>query len=267
MKHHLCLYGDDSDLRDHDLTGIDWVITEWYAPGLAQAKAEYPDCTFLMYRPLCGIHGEGSYGSGWGYDDYPDILANHPDWFAYDEIAGTRVMHKHGWYLMDLTRKGFRDHLAGYIMAKLATYPEFSGVFLDCAFDALNPVLYVREGTKDQANISDYAQMFPAASRLTIQGINCFKICLPEAHVAYCDGTMIEGFVHAAWNPDSLICGPDRWAQDVGRLKAMVAAGKIVLLQPGGPGGPNDEVHRKMSESGGILYGNANTSYCYNLPT
>lgn len=264
MKKHLVLYGDNADLRYRDLTDVDLVDTEWYCLGLAQAKAQYPNVTFLMYRPLCGIRSQ--YGATYGYDDYPEVLL-HSGAFVYDEVTGDKVTHRDGWCLMDLTDQWWRDHLAAYIAGKLAAHPEFSGVFLDCSFASINPILYFRDGTQEQAVITKYAKFFPLASAMTIQAISCFKICLPEAHVAYCNGAMIEGFTHAEWEADSLICTKARWEQDTARLTALVTANKIALLQPGNikGGGPNDEIHRKIAETGGMIYGDQNTSYCFNL--
>lgn len=274
IKRHICIYGASDFLKkQQDMIARNYglLITEyWKHDEVRQIKTRNPAIKVFFYRDLIGMFND--------YQDYP-VASAHPDWFVCDLNTGNRIQRRtFGWYLMDITNQDFRNALVGFIKSKIINHPEFDGVFLDDATQAINPDLYTVEGLND-ARIPQFERHFHEAyragliafihqlkqeigSKLVILNTDGGKDIIDPA-----DGVMFEGFVHGSWQKKEYQKSFAAWKVDIARLHDLVATDKLVLVESGSRGlmkelGPS----YRFAVSSYLLCAGPKTSFHYDAP-
>lgn len=236
--------------------------------GFEKIKALNPNVTMVGYRDIMAMHT-------W-YEDWSEVNS-HEDWFLHD-VNGNRVMSAgYGWYAMDVGNAGWRSHYADFVKAKLAAYPMVDGIFADDVWDAryldwgmlsvplADIPLAVR--TNWNSNMAGMIQYVKNALGDKLLIINTAEY--NGDFLQYCDGQMIEGFVHASW--EGLYDYSQDPIYDIGILERLSASGKIVMANSGAniPENPStsdiEQTHKVMLYclSGFLLghSGNANFGF------
>jgi hypothetical protein len=238
-----------------------------YTVGFEKIKALNPNVIMVGYKCIFGMWPE--------FEDWAEVNA-HEDWFLHD-IYGNRLITNYGWYAMDVGNSGWREHYANFVKAKLSTYPMVDGIFADNAWEARTllrdpwtvPVSQVPSSIHDNwnANMAGMIQYVKNALGNKLLVINS-----NEDHgyfLQYCDGQMLEGFMHGAWS--GLYDYPDDPFSWISPLEVLSATGKIVMAHSGAniPQNPSasevEQTHKVMLYclSGFLLgySGNANFGF------
>lgn len=122
----LVAYGVDSpmsqDLVVH-MAKFDMVDTGFeVGPDVEKIKALNPAVKIIGYKDAIAMDPM--------MDDWDEVNA-HEDWFLHD-LNGNRLQLNvsNGWYCMDISNQGWRQHYADYVKGKIDLY-GFDGVFAD----------------------------------------------------------------------------------------------------------------------------------------
>lgn len=243
IKRHITIYGS-SNLLKTDLESIaknyHIVITEWWKyEDVAKLKKLNPNIIVLFYRDLNGVLQS--------YDDWKE-LAKNPKWFVRDKITDKPLVHKrYGWYLMDLTNPGFRQHLQHYIQKKLEAYTFFDGVFLDDTQAKINPDDFRPEGMTNNTsasfdpqytseyreNVSTFLKQLKLDVKNKLIIINSDD---KSEFIQHVDGLMYEGFVHGPWQKSDRYSTAVAWQADMQRLSDLNKTNKMILIHSGSEG-------------------------------
>jgi hypothetical protein len=233
-------------------TNYDLVILQnYHADRAPNIKSLNPNVRVLFYH---FAHGTWNWQENWG-----EINA-HESWFMHDP-SGQRTRsadpNDGGIYLMDIRNPEFRAYQIQYIMKFVDTY-GFDGLLWDGPPGALTGLAELDPGpdpsaaaTWHQDALTFLHEMKQAlGSKLLITNSTMtFDSGIPGADdsdfLAYVDGTVMEGFVHAPWEPYTDV--PDStwgWAQKI--AKRNLSAGKYLFAVSGINlnGAPNDQVYR-----------------------
>jgi hypothetical protein len=272
FKRHLAIYGD-SDLLirfpKQIAEGYQLLVTEWWQARYAQKIKEYnPSIRILFYRDAIGVRTD--------YDDWKSIQKEQ-NWFLRDHVTNQRIQHKaFGWYLMDISHSGFRDHLCGYLQGKLKEFPVFDGVFLDDVFQKLPESKFRQESDQAPFVLNDpgYEKKYKDSMAALLTQI---KAAIGEKKmmintdggpdwVLVSDGVMFEGFIHGSWQPPDFTIDTDQWLRQTRRLKELIRTGKPVLVHSGGLGSPSNlESAMLYAFAGYLLYQNEKSSFCFEI--
>jgi len=210
--------------------------------GFQKIKAANPSITMIGYY---SIYSTATYQPDWS-----TINANE-SWFLHDSSNGKRLQDSGGSYMMDFSNAGWRNHVATWCANQLATYPMVDGIFADNAQEAIiftwgNP-FYETSGTNlvscPIANVSPQA-IVTNWNTYMIQLIQAIKSAIgnklliinsPDLNgllVQYCDGQMIEHFLHRIY------LAPNDWStsnpiDEMALLDKLSATGKVVMAFSG----------------------------------
>ena len=122
----LVAYGVSSPLSQDlivDMAKFDMMDTDFgIGPDVEKIKAINPSIIILGYKDVMAMN---AYMEDWNEAN------THEDWFMHD-LKGSRIQIDsiYGWYLMDISSQGWRQHYADYVKEKIDLY-SFDGVFAD----------------------------------------------------------------------------------------------------------------------------------------
>ncbi|MBW1722356.1 MAG: hypothetical protein JRJ78_09855 [Deltaproteobacteria bacterium] len=275
ISKHLAVYGDSPLIRRYaNRIAREYriLITEWWKyKEVWELKALNPRITVLFYRDLIGIRTD--------YDDWAEVR-RHDDWFVRDTRTGKRVRHNSfGWYLMDLTNKGYRNHLLEYIQGKFTRFGEFDGVFLDDVPEKVSPRKFFIEGEgpgnrpRFNAHFQDryYSCVSVFLKKLKDRlGAKLLFINSDERgeFLDSIDGIMFEGFVHGSWQDQGYRPTLSEWREEVADLRGLTKTGKTILVHCGSRGN-RVEVRGPFifSLASYLLYADEKTLYSFDVPS
>jgi hypothetical protein len=268
LKHLIVYSRIDDETAAFIASHFDMVDFDFdYTVGFEKIKALNPNVIMVGYKCIFGMLPE--------CEDWAEVNA-HEDWFLHD-VNGNRLISKSGWYAMDVGNSGWREHYANFVKAKLAAYPMVDGIFADNAWEARTllrdpwtvPVSQVPSSIHDNwnANMAGMIQYVKNALGNKLLIINSNEE--NGYFLQYCDGQMLEGFMHGAWS--GLYDYPDDPINWISGLEGLSASGKIVMAQSGAniPQNPSasdvEQTHKVMLYclSGFLLgySGNANFGF------
>lgn len=218
--------------NNFDLLDLEYGGSWFYPQSLLQSiKSQNPSIRILGYQLMTG---EYTYSDDWS------IVNSHEDWFVHD-INGNRVRDTGaGWYLMDVGSTGWRQHWVANVNSKLATYPQYDGVFLDNAFNNIPTwitynVPYSSFKSDTLANwhtngigFLQYAKMYVASGKILVINSDSWTSL---DYVNAVDGMMVEGFAHATWEDPSSHTSFSRQMLDI--MSQASATGKITWYTSG----------------------------------
>jgi hypothetical protein len=212
--------------------------------GFAQIKALNPNMIMVGYEDLFSTATSQSY--------WNTVNANE-SWFLHTKYGNTsayRVMATSiNGYIMDFSNSGWRNFIANWCASKLAANPMIDGIFADNVQEAIvlgwnSYFTNVSGGSLTSADLpTDIVNNWNSYMIGMIQtvkaaiGSKLLIINSPDQNglfIQYCDGQMIEGFMHAAWK------GLNDYSQDpisglysMSLLANLSATGKIVMAFSG----------------------------------
>ena len=218
--------------------------------GLQAIKTANANMKIIGYRDLIGVSP--------GMDDWAVVNSNE-NWFVHD-ASGNRIMDtEFGWYLMDVSSAGWRQHFVSHLN-NLVNNAAFDGVFLDDCW----PTIASWRGLStfpSQSIINAWHQntlgfLQYIKANLLSGKIVVINDALDTDFLNAVDGEMYEGFAHASFQDlntyGSSILGA------LSGLPQDVATGKIVWCSSGtkypGPTPPNATIQNQIS---------AVLTYCY----
>lgn len=190
-------YAQHFDLVDVDFNGsrTDFYI-DYYTP-MAQLKATDPSITIIGYKDAVFMKTF--------YDDWATVAA-HSDWFLKDASGNYLYNSAWGAYLMDPASTGWQQHYADYVNAKFAqgTGNVYDGVFADDVWNQVSA--YSFNGTVQAADSAAWhadMEAFLTHIKTDISGIVLANSdeWHTDDYLEIVDGQMLEGYVHAAWDP------------------------------------------------------------------
>lgn len=224
-------YGVDSPLPQDiivHLAKFDMVDTSFeIGPDIEKIKALNPAVKVIGYKDLIAMST--------GMDDWAEVNA-HEDWFMHD-VNGNRlqVPPPYSWYLMDISKQGWREHYANYVKQRLDAY-GFDGVFADDVWTHL-----FRDGfTVNSSLVPDWNYMVNQYTywQTQMRGFLSYvksgignKLLISNSpssiYIDVTDGKMLEGFgLHDVewWTP----------LDDIKDLAEISALGKYYMASPYG---------------------------------
>lgn len=203
-------------LAKFDLVSTDYRIED----DVQKLKALNTNLIVVFYKNIIGMSPE--------MEDW-DIVNAHEDWFLHD-LNGNRLQVKgeYGWFLMDMTNEGWREHFASFLQTKLSS--GFDGVFFDdCWTHLFKDAWTVPEEDVPNLNTGTPYTQWQTAMRDFISYVKTIvgnKLLIynggcPCLDIA--DGKMLEGFCLGT-NP----------LDHVNQLASDSATQKIVMASPYG---------------------------------
>ena len=164
---------------------------------LQSIKAVNPDVKILGYKSLIAEYSS--------FDDW-SVVNSHEDWFVHD-ASGNRIRsNQFGYYLMDVSSLGWKQHWVAYVNAKfnLPASVYYDGVFIDDVYNSLNSDVYssvipVSVLSYWKSNNIAMLQNIKASLSNKIVFINSDEMNT-DSYLSLVDGQMIEGYEHAPWD-------------------------------------------------------------------
>jgi len=216
-------------------------LQNWHADMAQSIKALNPRVKVFFYR---AAHQTWDWQENWG-----EINA-HESWFLHSS-AGQRVRNSDPndpYYVMDLGNAEFRAYQIGYIMKFINTY-GFDGLMWDGPPSVLEGWLNLSPGPTSQAAAAWHQYVLTMlhetkqalGSRLLITNstpiYDVIANGIPGAddsdYLAYVDGTALEGFGHAPWEPYTTTPGAATWAWQQRMAERNLSAGKNLYVAGG----------------------------------
>jgi hypothetical protein len=167
------------------------------ASALQSIKAVNPNVKILGYKSLIAEYST--------FEDW-SLVNSHEDWFIHD-AGGNRIKsNQFGFYLMDVSSLGWKQHWVAFVNEKfnLPAGVYYDGVFIDDVYNSLNSAVY--SSTIPSAVLSNWKsnnivmlQSIKAAFPNKIVFINCDELNT-DNYLSVVDGQMIEGYEHAPWD-------------------------------------------------------------------
>ena len=212
-----------------DIVAFDFSATKNYQ----LIKAANPNVIMIAYVDFM-FTNTGS--EGW------NEVNLHEDWFLHD-TNGNRLIGSGSsfiGYAMDVGNSGWRSHYANYVKAKLEANPTADGIFADNVWEwydyrsdsftvprSLVPTEIQQRWHNDMIGMLQYVKSV-IGNKLLVINSNEYS----GDYIKYCDGQMIEGFMHPQWNGlyDYSWNNP---ISDIGILETLSASGKLVMAQSG----------------------------------
>lgn len=223
--------GSNFDLVDFDFGGT---------PDFQKIKSANPSMKIIGYRDFCWMP---VWYSDWSIVNQPQ----NEGWFLHTKFGTTseyRVMNKAdvpNAYAMNPASAGWRNYIATWVSNKLAEYPMVDGIFGDDVGEAifLNwdpfnvPVgdLSADVVTNWNANMAGLIQTVKNA-----MGSKLLIINTPDRNgylMQYCDGQMIEHFLHRSYLAPNDFGGTDPIGYELSLLEKLSATGKTVMAFSG----------------------------------
>jgi hypothetical protein len=188
-------------------------------------------------------------------------------WYLHDN-NGTRVQRSDGWYLMNPASSGWRNYTATRCARFLSTYPLCDGIFADNVQTAvffkwsqLNvPVANIPDPVTGTGSVTTNWNTYMAGLVQRVKAAMASKILIincPDAEgnlIDYCDGQMIEGFMHPAWFASTHYPDPLSGMYSIPLLEQLAATGKIVLAYSGATIPANPTASDKAAMDQCMLY-------------
>lgn len=207
-----------------------------YRDHLDEIRAANPNATILLYNL-------GPYLQN-GSDNYNDVMANHPDWFAHDEDGNLiNVKTQTDMTLMDQGNANWRAYHVAYVKDYVDTF-GFDGLQLDCMgwgpIKGYTSAVPIDNTTGQPYTVTKWLQ-------LSVTTLNAMKDALgPARFVAFnglangfayseatkvlatskADGGTAEGFVRDALDPIDRWPSVQEWLLELKMMKDMQAKGK-----------------------------------------
>ena len=121
----LIAYGTSSPLSQDFITHMakfDLIDTDFkIGPDVEKIKAINPSIIILQYNDVMARSPDS--------EDWAEV-DQHEEWFLHD-VSGSRLQNEYwGFYCMDISSQGWRQHYADYVKEKIDLY-GFDGVFAD----------------------------------------------------------------------------------------------------------------------------------------
>jgi hypothetical protein len=224
-------------------------LQNWAAQRAPNIKRLNPKARILFYR---FAHGTWDWQENW------DEINAHESWFMHAPL-GQRTRHadpNDAFYLMDIRNPEFRAYQIRYIMKFVNTY-GFDGVFWDGppgtimgeAFSPMSNPSAVATWHRDILIFLWEMKQALGSKLLVTNSTPIHDSGVPGADdsdfLAYVDGTMMEGFGHAPWEP-ATSTPDDTWFWQQKMAKRNISAGKILDVISGLQleGTSPDQVHR-----------------------
>jgi len=193
--------------------------------GFEKIKALNPNVIMIGYKSMVFMD---TY-----LEDWAEVNL-HEDWFLHD-VNGNRLINKYFVsYAMDVGNSGWRTHYVDYAKAKFGAYPTVDGIFADDIVDSgiFDEEIFTVPSTdipsaiktnwnSNMAGMIQYVK-YALGNKLII--INSWS----EDFVRYCDGQMIEGFMHGSTEGLYDYRRDPIWS--IGVLERLSALGKIVMV-------------------------------------
>ncbi len=221
-------------------------------------KRPRPDLKVLFYRLP---HGTWDWQENWQEINRQEAWFVHTDWPG---TSGRRVRNadpNDAFYLMDFTNPDFRRYQINYILTYINRY-GFDGWFGDgppstIRYQSFNPA--PPQAYRDAWNsfvrqfLQEMRQALGPKLAITNSTPKVFDYINPgnpdpnwddSAFLQYVDGTMIEGFAHAGWEPPTAIQGFVQWNWQQTKFKRNLEAGKYILVISGTAGTNQQQIER-----------------------
>ncbi len=251
LKHVVTYNSIDGQLADFIASNFNIVNFNLDGVGFEKIKALNPDIIMVGYRCIMGMKTT--------FSDWAEVNA-HEDWFLHD-INGNRLEgnpNVFAGYVMDVGNPGWRSHYATIVKAYLDAYPMVDGIFADNAWEWYN--FHNDQFTVDRSLIPQSIQLRWHNDMVGmiqyVKSVIGSKLLIINSdewsgdYLKYCDGQMIEGFVHAEWKGQNDYLRDT--IQDIGSLEKLSVSGKIVMAHSGTaiPQNPStsdvEQTHRVM---------------------
>jgi hypothetical protein len=224
----VCVYGLSSAdaVTSFIANHFTFLDTEFDSSAPALIKAKNPNMKIIGYKD---VMGEYSYS-----DDWPTVNANE-SWFVHDASGNRIIMTVWGWYLMDCSSAGWRQHWISYVNGKMNNN-AYDGVFADdvwdtiasrslSSFDHTIPSSVISNWHNNMMGFLQYAKANMSSGKILFINTDDWN---DNDYINIADGMMIEGYEHASWE---LITNFGRPSIDA--LAGRSATGKIVWAEPG----------------------------------
>ena len=191
---------------------------------LQAIKTANPNMKIIGYSNLIGVSPS--------MDDWAVVNSNE-NWFVHD-ASGHRIMETiFGWYLMDISSSGWRQHFVSYVNNRINN-AIYDGVFGDDCWDTIAswepfsstvPASVVSAFHQNMISFLQYikANLIPGKI-LILDTDNWNKL----DYIDIADGINIEGYEHAPWDSISTRNRPT-----IDSLALLSATGKIVWAESG----------------------------------
>jgi hypothetical protein len=244
-------YPDPTYSNEYIATNYHLVTLQYaHANKAPQIKSVNPNVKVLLYTLA---HGTWTWQENWGEIDA------HESWFMHDP-SGQRTHDKDpngAFYLMDIRNPEFRAYQIQYLMNYINTY-GFDGLAWDDLPGAITGVYDLDPGpdpaaaaTWHQDALTFLQEMRQALGPklLITNSTPTYDSGVPGVDdtdfLAYVDGTAIEGFGHAPWEPYTDV--PDQtwdWTQKMAQRNLSADKYAFVLSGIILDGAPTDQVKR-----------------------
>jgi hypothetical protein len=210
-----------------DLVDFDWDATA----GFQKIKAANPNIIMIGYRDFMWM-------PTW-YSDWSTVNQNE-SWFLHD-IRGNRITSSAASdaYAMNISSAGWRNYIANWCTSKLAANPTIDGIFADDVGEAIifspywiNP--FNVPLTDIPGDIITNWNTYMAGMIQTVKtalGSKLLIINTPDLNgflMQYCDGQMIEHFLHCSYKAANDFSQTDPIGE-MSLLEQLSATGKIVM--------------------------------------
>jgi hypothetical protein len=199
--------------------------------GWQKIKQANPNIIMITYQDALYMNNR--------FNDWA-MVNSHEDWFLHD-MNGNRIAAGSGNYAMDISSSGWRNYTAGKCVAQLNANPLVDGIFLDDVADSVffnwspwgGVPIAASVKTNWDTNMEGLIQVVKAAIGNKLLVANSFDFMSVPNIIKYCDGQMIEGFVH---NADATTKGGLYEYRDdaltwIGFLETLSRSGKIIMVK------------------------------------
>jgi hypothetical protein len=190
-------------------------------------KAINPNVKILGYKDLIGMKA--------AMDDWAEVNT-HENWFVHDATGHRIKMVQWGWYLMDVSSQGWRQHWVSHVNGELNN-TAYDGLLADDAwntmaswylstFDATVPASVISGWHNNVIGMLQYIKANLLHSKILIVNSDEWST---DDYLNIADGQMLEGYEHASWT--AINAFGLRPTIDV--LARKSATGKIILAESG----------------------------------
>jgi hypothetical protein len=203
--------------------------------GFAQIKALNPNITLIGYADV-------SHVATW--QSYWNTVNQNESWFLHTKYGNTsayRVINTaNNQPFMDFSNSGWRNFIANWCASKLAANPTIDGIFADNVAEAiiLGWNQFNVPVTDLPADIVNNWNTYMIGMIQTVKaaiGNRLLVINSPDQNglfIQYCDGQMIEHFLHPTFYAPTDFSAPDP-IDHMSLLERLSATGKIVMAFSG----------------------------------
>jgi hypothetical protein len=228
------------------------ILQSWAAARARTIKHLNPRVKVLFYRAA---------QVAWDWQEDWGTINAHESWFLHD-AAGHRVRNAKGndpSYLMDIGNPEFRAYQVRYVMRYIKAY-GFDGMFWDgppgavLGWLSLQPApapASVAHWHQDALEFLKEMKQALGSKLLITNSTPTYDPHTPGVDdtdfLAYADGTMIEGFAHAPWEPDTYEPDPQRWVWQQRMAQRNLSRGKYLLVLSGVDGIGHGATARQIS--------------------